>query len=120
MTQVIDVLQHSLGLNEFGEGKQYRNHFVAGGQNLLLCRSAVASGFMKEHPATELSGGSPWFSVTPAGIEHVAANSPKRPPERKLTRSQQRYRRYREYGDMFNSFLEFCRWDGEPERSWNG
>lgn len=38
---------------------------------------------------------------------------------RRMTRSQQRYKRYLEYGDCFNSFLDFCRWDSEPERSWN-
>ncbi len=37
----------------------------------------------------------------------------------KLTRSQERYRRFLEYGDGFDSFLGFCRWDSAPERSWN-
>lgn len=39
---------------------------------------------------------------------------------RKMTRSQQRYRRYLEYCDCFDSFIEFCRWDSRPEHSWNG
>lgn len=39
---------------------------------------------------------------------------------RKMTKAQARYQRWFEYGDMFDSFLDFCRWDGEPERSWNG
>jgi len=38
---------------------------------------------------------------------------------RKPTKSQQRYQRYLEYGDGFHSFIDFCRWDSEPERSWN-
>lgn len=38
---------------------------------------------------------------------------------RKLTRSQQRYQRFLEYGDCFDSFIEFCRWDAQPERQWN-
>jgi len=38
---------------------------------------------------------------------------------RAMTRSQQRYQRYLEYGDGFDSFLEYCKWDGEPEREWN-
>lgn len=37
---------------------------------------------------------------------------------RKPSHSQARYQRYLEYGDGFNSFLGFCRWDPEPERSW--
>lgn len=32
---------------------------------------------------------------------------------RKMTRSQQRYRRFLEYGDGFDSFIDFCRWDSE-------
>jgi hypothetical protein len=39
---------------------------------------------------------------------------------RQMTRSQKRYRRFREYGDMFDSFIDFCRWHDSPERSWNG
>lgn len=39
---------------------------------------------------------------------------------KKISRSKQRYQRYLEYGDMFNSFIEFCYWDGNPARSWNG
>ncbi len=39
---------------------------------------------------------------------------------RKPGRSQARYRRYLEYGDMFSSFIDFCRWDADSERSWNG
>jgi hypothetical protein len=39
---------------------------------------------------------------------------------RKPSRFQARYGRYLEHGDGFDSFLDFCRWDAEPERSWNG
>lgn len=40
-------------------------------------------------------------------------------PRPKQTRSKERYRRYLEYGDGFGSFIEYCRWDAQPERSWN-
>lgn len=40
-------------------------------------------------------------------------------PLPKVTRSQKRYQRYREYGDSFESFLDFCYWDADPERHWN-
>ena len=40
-------------------------------------------------------------------------------PNKKLSKSKERYRRYLEYGDMFESFLHFCYWDSEPEREWN-
>jgi hypothetical protein len=38
---------------------------------------------------------------------------------RPTTKSQKRYQRFLEYGDSFDSFLDFCRWDVEQERSWN-
>ena len=38
---------------------------------------------------------------------------------RKMTASQARYRRYLEYGDGFESFIDYCRWDSNGERSWN-
>jgi len=38
---------------------------------------------------------------------------------RKKTKSQQRYSRWLEYGDSFNSFRDFLSWDSEPEREWN-
>jgi hypothetical protein len=39
---------------------------------------------------------------------------------RKPSRHAARYQRYLEYGDCFDSFVSFCRWDAQPERSWNG
>ena len=30
---------------------------------------------------------------------------------RRMTKSQQRYKRFLEYGDCFDSFIDFCRWD---------
>lgn len=39
---------------------------------------------------------------------------------RRPSKSQQRYKRYLEYGDGFHSFIDFCRWDADPEHSWNG
>lgn len=39
---------------------------------------------------------------------------------RKPSRYQVRYMRWLEYGDGFDSFIDFCRWDAQPERSWNG
>lgn len=38
---------------------------------------------------------------------------------RSMTASQRRYRRFLEYGDGFDSFLDYCRWDAAPGRSWN-
>jgi len=38
---------------------------------------------------------------------------------RKVPKGRLRYLRYREYGDRFVSFLEYCKWDADPSRSWN-
>mgnify|MGYP000356717878 CR=1 FL=1 len=39
---------------------------------------------------------------------------------RNLTKSQERYKRFLEYGDGFHSFIDYCRWDADPDRTWNG
>jgi hypothetical protein len=114
---LLHILQHSLGLDQYGQGNQYRNHFVAGGKDVGLCRELVGLGYMVERTASSMTGGDPWFSVTPAGVDAVAFESP-RPP--KVSKSKQRYRRWLEYGDSFDSFIDFCRWDADPEREWNG
>ena len=41
----------------------------------------------------------------------------KPPPKR--SRSKERYLRYLEYGDCFDSFRHFLSWDAAPEREWN-
>ncbi len=38
---------------------------------------------------------------------------------RKVSKYRARYLRYLDYGDGFGSFIDFCRWDADPERSWN-
>ena len=94
MNSKLHILQHSLGLDQYGAGRQYRNHFVTGegSDDFPLCRELVAEGLMTERAGNALSGGSPVFFVTRAGIDFVAKNSPAKPPEKKLTRSQRRYR----------------------------
>lgn len=118
MKEHLHILQHSLGLDEYGRGRQYRNHYVTGpgSTDWDACRALVDAGLMKEFPASQLSGGDPIFTVTEAGIAFVAKNSPKPP---KVSRSRARYLRFLEFGDGFQSFLDFCRWDTAPERRWN-
>jgi len=77
----LDILRHSLGLNQYGEGKQYRNHFVTGpgSDDFDDCRALVAEGMMVERAAGELSGGDPIFQVTIKGREYVKAIKEERP-----------------------------------------
>lgn len=119
--QQLHILQHTLGLNKHGEyqGKTegYRNYFSASDGNsdwndLIVL---VDAGYMiKRDPCAVTNC---WFSVTELGRDAVKKESPKPP---KISKSKARYRRYLEMGDSFDSFIDFCRWDAEPERSWNG
>ncbi len=92
----LHILQHSLGLDQYGEGRQYRNHFVTGEEcdNFQPCRELVAEGLMTERAGNELTGGDSVFIVTRAGVDFVSKNSPAKPPEKKLTRSQRRYQEW--------------------------
>lgn len=41
-------------------------------------------------------------------------------PQKKISKSKERYQRFLDYGDGFDSFINYCYWDAQPERSWNG
>jgi hypothetical protein len=114
--QQLSILQHSLGVDQYGAGQQYRNHYVAGGCDLVVCRELTAAGSMQEHAASAITGGSPWFSVTRKGIDEVALSSPVPPPPPKLTRSQLRYRQYlrSECCESFGEWLKFGMWREYP------
>ncbi|NOQ50935.1 MAG: hypothetical protein GQ578_01780 [Desulfuromonadaceae bacterium] len=116
--KLLHILQHSLGVDMYGQGEQYRNHFAAypGGKDFESCSRLAEMGLMRDMGTRSFTGDMHCFIVAPEGIDAIAQHSPSPP---KLTRGQQRYQRYLEYGDMFESFLDFCRWDGESERSWN-
>src|ERR1039458_7537513 len=98
----IEILQHSLGLDQYGQGKMYRNHFSRGGDDETVCRELIALGYMQQHPTTEWL---PYFncSVTEAGKEAVKRESLSAP---KLTRSQKNYRAFL----SADSGLKFGEW----------
>lgn len=100
----LQILQHSLGLDQYGQGAITRNHFCAGGGDVQVCRSLVALGYMREHSATQVF---PYYncSVTDAGIAAVRRESP---PAPKLSRSQRRYRDYLK-ADVDRSFGEWLK-----------
>jgi len=102
----LHVLQHALGVDEYGQGKQYRNHFCACGGDIGICESLIEIGLMKQHRTTEVF---PDFncSVTEAGKLAMAEQSPKPP---KLTRGQQRYSDFLDWADATGgTFREFLR-----------
>lgn len=105
----LHILQHALGLDDYGQGNAYRNHYVANvdGDSYALCMTHVEAGRMTKHGPSEMYGGG-WsycFVVTEAGRKYVREHSP-RPP--KLTRSQRRYREFL-HADSGMSFGEWLR-----------
>ncbi|MDR3444726.1 hypothetical protein [Dyella sp.] len=114
MSDGLHILQHSLGVNQYGQGAQYRNHFVTGegSKDHRACMELVAQGLMTKRSGSQLSGGDDVFFVTPAGIDHVALKSPAPPPEPKLTRSQKRYRDW----IRADTGLSFAEWLGVKDR----
>lgn len=110
----LHILQHSLGLDEFGRGTFYRNHFVTGegSKDHDDCMQLVADGFMAVRTGNELSGGDDVFRVTESGKAAVAEHSPAPP---KLTRSQQRYQDYLD-ADCSMTFIEYLQYRDRRDR----
>lgn len=103
----LHILQHSLGLDEYGRGTMYRNHFVTGEGSIdhPVCMELVGIGYMTRRANVELCGGDDVFNVTEAGKQAAVADSPSPP---KLTASRQRYRNYLA-ADTSLSFIEWLR-----------
>jgi hypothetical protein len=100
----LHILQHALGVNEFGLGARYRNHYVGGADD---CRPLVDIGYMIECKPRSISGGDVWFIVTEEGIKAMLDESPKPP---KLTQSQKRYREFLNASEAFNcTFREWLK-----------
>lgn len=108
--RLLEILQHARGLDQYGRGEPYRNHYCTGpgSRDFDACLSLVTHGLMRDHgPQGEISGGLHVFSVTAAGDEHIARKSP---PAPKRTRSQQRYLDYLNADGCFRSFGEYLRY----------
>lgn len=101
----LHVLQHSLGVDKYGQGNQYRNHFVTGmgSDDWPICIGLCALGLMQDHGVNALAGGDHCFTVTERGKLEMAKQS-ENPP--KLTRSQKRYRKFLEA----DSGMKFGEW----------
>jgi hypothetical protein len=73
-------------------------------------------GLATKSPAPSFWGDDFVFSLTEKGREMVIENEPIPP---KVSKSKQRYKRFLEYGDSFDSFIHFCYWDSDKQRPWN-
>lgn len=100
----LEILQRALGVDVFGQGSMYRNHFCAGGGDETTCRELVAMGYMETFTRSYL----PYYNctVTESGKAAMLAQSPKPP---KLTRGQKRYRQFLN-ADSGISFREWLKW----------
>jgi hypothetical protein len=103
----LQILQHSLGLDQYGQGKSYRSHFVTGpeSKDFETCRALCKRGFMRDFGPRESMGGMHLFNATEEGAIAVRRESPAPP---KLTPSQLRYRRFLE-ADFGYSFIEWLK-----------
>jgi hypothetical protein len=100
----LQILQHSVGADEYGRSRADRNHFCAGGGDVVICRELVALGFMQEHESRSWLP-DPMFSVTRAGRRAMIEASPKPPT---FTRAQRRYKAYLRM-DFDMSFIDWLR-----------
>lgn len=106
----LHILRHSLGLDEKGHGKMYRNGFATG----PLCdgykdiKELVRLGFMQRG---RVSYPNHYYHVTQAGKEMAVAGVtyPKR------TRAQQRYQRFLD-ADSGMKFIEWIKAYGNIDR----
>lgn len=95
----LHILQHSLGLDRYGRGREYRNSFVTGhgSKDFEGCQALVAGGCMVNHGDRKLFSGH-CFSVTDWGRLKMHEQSP-RPP--RLTRAQKRWQEWIDVADVF-------------------
>jgi len=105
-TEALHILQHSLGVDQYGLGTQYRNHFCTGERckDWNLCNELVQAGFMEDRGVHSLSGEDHVFVVTESGKRAMTENSPTQP---KLTRSQKNYIEFLDFdgGISFHEWL---------------
>jgi hypothetical protein len=112
-SEQLQILQHALGVDNYGQGDMYRNHFCAGESDADACRELVALGYAEQFEREYL----PYFNitVTKAGKQAMLEHSPK-PPKR--SRGQKRYREFLK-ADTGRSFIEWLR-DQSDARKYQG
>lgn len=115
MDKKLHILQHSLGLDQYGRGIRYRNHYCTGPESddFADCRALAEQGLMIDHGPRKMFGGAHLFSVTPEGDDYISQHSPAPP---KLTRGQQRYRDYLKVADCFESFGDYLKHQAQEAR----
>jgi hypothetical protein len=113
--ELLQILQHSIGVDQYGQGEQYRNHFATGpgGKDFEKCQELESLGLMEDLGKRSMWGDMHCFVVTPKGIDTVALESPTPP---KISKSKARYKEYLDSADCFENFRDFLRYDTERRR----
>lgn len=79
MNQQLEILQHSIGADQYGRIERYsnRDYFITGlgSDDYAVCETLVESGLMTMTPGNEITGGGDVFRVTDAGRNFVRDNS---------------------------------------------
>ena len=105
----IQIIQHSMGCDQYGRGGGHRNYFITDSTrgDGLICESLCEAGFMERTGSpSEITGGGQPYRVTAKGYWEMLEQSPKPP---KLTRSQKRYQQWLDSGaaDCGRSFADW-------------
>jgi hypothetical protein len=107
----LEVLQHAVGVDQYGRGDMYRNHYAASGDDIAVCEELAALGYMGRCKRVDWIP-DPLFYVTDGGRAVVARDSPKPP---KLTPGQKRYLDFlaasEAFGCTFREWLDMRKTD---------
>lgn len=103
MSELLQILQHSLGYDKFGRGTGYRNRFVTGEGSIdhPICMQAVDRGLMQRFAGNPLTGDMDLFVVTDAGREYIRQHSPK---VDRTQRNRDRYSRFLALSDCWPDY----------------
>lgn len=109
--ELLHILQHALGVDQYGRGRQYRNRFITGpdSDDFLKCQQLTELGLMRDHGAQSLAGGMHCFEVTKQGVSAMLKESPKPP---KTTSSQTKYAEFLK-ADSGLTFIEWLKRNAE-------
>lgn len=103
----LHILQHSLGVDQFGQGNCYRDYYCVGLDNAATMASIndlVARGWMRAGSKIN-DGRDQYFIVTQLGLSAMKGHSPKPP---KISKAKQRYRDFLN-ADCGMSFIEYLK-----------
>lgn len=96
----LHIIQHSLGLDQYGRGREYRNSFVApkDGNDWNDLQALVTGSCMVYHGPQKIFGEMHGFQVTDWGRQKMHEQSPEPP---KVSKSKQRYHEWMAVGECY-------------------